>query len=89
MKGFGTVITGSSLSGRSSVGDEVEFYPTNTKAKIRGIQVHSHDIDMVEAGHRTAINFQGIEKDEISRGDIAATPDSLVNMLPERTAFPW
>lgn len=79
MKGFGTVITGSSLSGRICVGDDIEFYPTLTKAKIRGIQVHGQDVDMVEAGHRTAINLQGIEKDEINRGDIAATPDSLVN----------
>ena len=79
MKGFGTVITGSSISGRISVGDDVEFYPTQTKAKIRGIQVHGQDVEMVEAGHRTAINLQGIEKDEINRGDIAATPDSLVN----------
>ncbi len=79
MKGFGTVITGSSLSGRISVGDDVEFYPSETVAKIRGIQVHSDNVEMVEAGHRTAINLQGIEKDEISRGDIAATPGSLVN----------
>lgn len=79
MKGFGTVITGSSLSGRISVGDEVEFYPSETVAKIRGIQVHAKDVELVEAGHRTAINLQGVEKDEINRGDIAATPGSLIN----------
>ncbi len=79
MKGFGTVITGSSLSGRISVGDEVEFYPSQTVARIRGIQVHARDVDMVEAGHRTAINLQGVEKNDINRGDIAATPGSLVN----------
>ncbi|MDW7772497.1 MAG: selenocysteine-specific translation elongation factor [Desulfobulbaceae bacterium] len=79
MKGFGTVITGSSLSGRIGVGDDIEFYPAMNKAKIRGIQVHSRDVDVVEAGHRTAINLQGIEKHEINRGDIAATPDSLTN----------
>lgn len=79
MKGFGTVITGSSLSGRISVGDDLEFYPALNKAKIRGIQVHGREVEVVEAGHRTAINLQGIEKDEIHRGDIAATPDSLAN----------
>lgn len=79
MKGFGTVITGSSLSGRISVGDDIEFYPAKNKAKIRGIQVHGQEVSVVEAGHRTAINLQGIEKVEINRGDIAATPDSLVN----------
>lgn len=79
MKGFGTVITGSSLSGRISVGDELEFYPAQVKAKIRGIQVHGKDVELVEAGHRTAINLQGIDKELVNRGDIAATPGSMVN----------
>lgn len=79
MKGFGTVITGSSLSGRISVGEELEFYPAQVNAKIRGIQVHGSDVDLVEAGHRTAINLQGIDKEMVNRGDIAATPGSMVN----------
>ena len=79
MKGFGTVLTGSSLSGRISVGDELEFYPAQVVAKIRGIQVHGKDVDLVEAGHRTAINLQGIDKEMVNRGDIAATPGCMVN----------
>jgi len=78
MKGFGTVITGTSLSGRITVGEDLMFYPGKVLAKIRGIQVHGKDRDVVEAGHRTAINLQGIEKEEINRGDLAATPDSMV-----------
>ena len=77
MKGFGTVITGTSLSGRIGVGDDLVFYPGGLKAKIRGIQVHGREVDVVEAGHRTAINLQGVEKDEINRGDLAATPGSM------------
>ena len=78
MKGFGTVITGTSLSGRISLGDDLMFYPGRLLAKIRGIQVHGLERDVVEAGHRTAINLQGIEKEEIKRGDLAATPGSMV-----------
>ena len=78
MKGFGTVITGTSLSGRISVGEELMFYPAKVSAKIRGIQVHGKDRDVVEAGHRTAINLQGIEKEEINRGDLAATPGTMI-----------
>lgn len=78
MKGFGTVITGTSLSGRITVGEDLMFYPGKLLARIRGIQVHGKDQDVVEAGHRTAINLQGIEKEEINRGDLAATPDSMV-----------
>ncbi len=79
MKGFGTVITGTSLSGRVAVGDDLMFYPGGLTAKIRGLQVHGQNIEIVEAGHRTAINLQGIEKHEINRGDMAATPGSLVS----------
>ncbi|NIA04772.1 MAG: selenocysteine-specific translation elongation factor [Proteobacteria bacterium] len=79
MKGFGTVITGTSLSGRVAVGDDLMFYPGGLTAKIRGLQVHGRSIEIVEAGHRTAINLQGIEKHEINRGDMAATPGSLVS----------
>ncbi len=78
MKGFGTVITGTSFSGRVSVGEEITFYPGGLTARIRGIQVHGRDVDMVEAGHRTAINLQGIEKEQINRGDMAASPGSMV-----------
>ncbi|MBV5318675.1 MAG: selenocysteine-specific translation elongation factor [Desulfobulbaceae bacterium] len=78
MKGFGTVITGTSLSGRIETGAELMFYPGGLIAKIRGIQVHGRDVDVVEAGHRTAINLQGIEKEQINRGDVAATPGSLI-----------
>ncbi len=79
MKGFGTVITGTSLSGRIGSGDELIFYPGGLTAKIRGIQVHGKDMEIIEAGHRTAINLQGIEKDDINRGDMAATPDSMIS----------
>ncbi len=77
MKGFGTVITGTSLSGRVCVGDNLMFYPGGLQARIRGIQVHGTDREIVEAGHRTAINLQGIEKEEINRGDLAATPGTM------------
>lgn len=78
MKGFGTVITGTSFSGRIAVGEDIMFYPGGLNAKIRGIQVHGKDQSVVEAGHRTAINLQGIEKEQINRGDMAAAPGSML-----------
>ena len=77
MKGFGTVITGTSISGRIKVGDELMFYPGRQVGKIRGIQVHNKDVEEAEAGHRTAINVQGLDKATINRGDTAATLDCL------------
>jgi len=78
MKGFGAVVTGTSLSGRIAVGDEVAVYPVGASGKIRGIQVHGQDVSEVEAGHRTAINIQGIDKDTIRRGDMLASPGCLL-----------
>lgn len=77
IKGFGAVVTGTSISGRTSVGDDVRIYPTDRIAKIRGIQVHSTAVDEVEAGHRTAINLQGVAKSEIERGMVLAPEKSL------------
>lgn len=78
MKGFGAVVTGTSISGRIKVGDDVCLYPRMQQAKIRGIQVHGKDVTEVEAGHRTAINLQGLEKEFVARGDVLASKDCLL-----------
>jgi len=77
MHGFGTVITGSLISGNVRVGDSVMLYPSLIKSKVRGIQFHNHSVDAAESGMRTAINMQGLEKTVIQRGDILASPDTL------------
>jgi selenocysteine-specific elongation factor len=77
MKGFGTVITGTAVSGSLSVGDQVTIYPQELQAKVRGIQVHNQDTEQVRAGLRTAINLQGIEKATVNRGEVVATPLGL------------
>ncbi len=77
MKGFGAVITGTSISGRVAIGEELRFYPSELIAKVRGLQVHSQSVEEVEAGHRTAINLQGVDTALIERGMVAATPGSL------------
>lgn len=77
MKGFGTVITGTLIAGKISVGDSAMIYPIGITSKIRGLQVHDRAVDEAAAGMRTAINFQGIEKASINRGDVVARPDTL------------
>jgi selenocysteine-specific elongation factor len=69
MKGFGTVITGTLLSGTISVEQEVEILPKKITTKIRGIQSHNQAVQRSVAGQRTAVNLQGVEKDQLSRGD--------------------
>ncbi len=78
MKGFGTVITGTLASGSIKVGNEVMVYPKQIVSKVRGIQVHSSSVEIADTGTRTAINFQGLDKESIMRGDILSQPDALI-----------
>ena len=78
MKGFGTVITGTLISGQVRIGDTIMIYPTKITSKVRGIQVHNKSADVAGAGMRTAINFQGLEKEAIRRGEVLSKPESLV-----------
>ncbi|WP_457755799.1 selenocysteine-specific translation elongation factor [Thermodesulfatator indicus] len=77
IKGFGTVVTGTALSGKLKIGDEVIIYPREHVSRIRRIQVHGEDRDEALAGQRTALNLQGIEKEEVERGDVVAKPGTL------------
>ena len=77
MKGFGTVITGTLISGQVQVGDTVMLYPAGITSKVRGLQVHNQSVAKAEAGMRTAINFQGLEKAVVNRGDVLSNPGAL------------
>jgi selenocysteine-specific elongation factor len=77
MKGFGTVITGTLISGKVKVGDMVMLYPSGITSKVRGIQVHNQSVNNALAGMRTAVNFQGLEKASVNRGDVLSNPSAL------------
>ena len=77
MKGFGTVITGTLSAGQISVEDTIMIYPSREISKVRGIQVHNQSLQTATAGMRTAINFKGLERSNINRGDVLSTPDGL------------
>ncbi|MEW6428124.1 MAG: selenocysteine-specific translation elongation factor [Thermodesulfobacteriota bacterium] len=77
MKGFGAVITGTAISGRIGVGEAITVYPANLSGKVRNIQVHGEAAQFGEAGHRTAVNIGGIDKEKIERGQVAASPGCL------------
>ena len=78
MKGFGTVITGSLMSGKVKIGDNVMIYPSGIPSKVRGIQVHGESVEEAHSGMRTAINFQGLEKASIERGQVLSTANALL-----------
>jgi len=78
MKGFGTVITGSLLSGKVKIGDNVMIYPSGIPSKVRGMQVHGESVEAAHSGMRTAINFQGLERASIERGQVLSTANALL-----------
>ena len=77
LKGFGTVITGTAISGSISVDEMLQILPKNISTKVRGLHSHGKTITTAYAGQRVAINLQSVEKEDLSRGDVAVTPSSF------------
>jgi selenocysteine-specific elongation factor len=78
LRGFGTVATGTLVSGSLNAGEEIEILPSGRRARVRGLQVHGQPVDSVAAGNRTAVNLAGVEVDELSRGDVLARPGTAL-----------
>ena len=68
MRGFGTVVTGTLVSGSVRTEQEVELHPARQRVRIRGIQVHGASVPEASAGQRTALNIAGVEAGELRRG---------------------
>jgi selenocysteine-specific elongation factor len=77
LRGFGTVVTGTLVSGALATGDEVEVLPAGRRARVRGLQVHGQALDRVESGNRAAVNLAGVEVADVARGDVLARPGTL------------
>jgi selenocysteine-specific elongation factor len=74
MAGFGTVVTGTLWSGRIAAGDTLDLLPQRRSVRVRGVQSHGESVEAGLAGSRVAVNLTGIEKGEIERGNVLATP---------------
>lgn len=75
--GFGTVVTGTLWSGRIAPGEILELLPQGQAVRVRGIQVHGLETHEALAGSRVALNLVGVEKEEVSRGDVLCTPGTF------------
>lgn len=74
MKGFGTVVTGTLVSGTVGVGDEVELLPGGERLRVRGVQTGGQTVERAHAGQRTAVNLAGIDHTAVKRGMCLAEP---------------
>lgn len=77
MQGFGTVVTGTVWNGRIRHGDTLVVLPSGRETRVRGVQVHGEAVQEAAAGSRAAVNIAGIEKNEVGRGDVLATPGAF------------
>ncbi len=91
MKGFGTVVTGTLVSGEVKPEDEAELFPARRRVRVRGAQSGGRAVARAVAGQRTALNLAGVELAEVERGMVLASPgileptrrlDTRVSLLP-------
>jgi selenocysteine-specific elongation factor len=77
MKGFGTVVTGTLLSGSIGIGDTLTLEPGSRAVRVRGLQTHGRPEERVHSGSRVAVNLAGIDVSEVTRGQTLVAPDTL------------
>lgn len=74
LRGFGTVVTGTMVSGAVAIDDELEVLPSGTRVKVRGVHVHGQARTRAAAGERVALNLSGVDVADVARGAVVAAP---------------
>ena len=77
LKGFGTVATGTLVSGTLREGQPLAVLPRGLAASARSVQVHGHQHAEAGAGNRVAVNLGGLELSDVERGATLCEPGSL------------
>ncbi len=81
MKGFGTIVTGTLVSGGIAENHELDLLPVGRRVRVRGLQTHGKSVGSAHAGQRTAVNLAGIDTAEIARGMLLAEKGVLRSTL--------
>jgi selenocysteine-specific elongation factor len=96
VKGFGTVVTGTLVSGRLKPGDDIELLPSGKRGRVRGLEVFGKKVEQAVAGERTAVNITPLSPDELARGEVILPPatfkpnkllDVSLSLLPDAPFF--
>ncbi|MEW6138024.1 MAG: selenocysteine-specific translation elongation factor [Thermodesulfobacteriota bacterium] len=75
--GFGTVVSGTVVSGSIGRDETVELLPSGKLAKVRFIEVHHQRVELAVAGQRVGLNLQNVSIEDVSLGTVLATPGLL------------
>jgi len=70
LTGIGVVVTGTSRGGGFTADGDTYHFPSGRKLRIRSLQSHERQVTGVGAGTRVAINLTGVDRDDISRGEL-------------------
>jgi len=81
VKGVGTVVLGKVLQGTVNQYDKLKHLPSRTEVMIKSIQMHDDDIKLANCPARVGLSLKGIKPDEVGRGDIITSDESLVVKL--------
>ncbi len=74
VRGFGTVVTGTLVSGTVELDCALEIVPGLNSVRVRGLEVHNRKVRQAVAGQRVAVNLAGVDKDDLHRGQVLAEP---------------
>ncbi len=74
IKGHGTVVTGTLISGTISAGDDIEILPSEVRSAVRSLESHNKSENTAYPGERVAVNLRNVEQGDIHRGDVLTHP---------------
>ncbi|QZN89379.1 selenocysteine-specific translation elongation factor [Vagococcus lutrae] len=77
LKGIGTIVTGTLLSGRLAINDEIWVYPLRKKVKIRQLHVHDQPVSQVTTGQRVAIQLSGVKVSDVPKGSVLSCVENV------------
>ena len=92
--GFGTVVTGTLISGILNLDDEIWVYPSNKLTKVRNLQVHDNNVNTAYSGQRVAVNLANIKKEDVSKGSVLVpnntfTESSIIDVKLKTINLPF
>ena len=77
LRGIGTVVTGTLWSGSVGTGDRLVVQPGGREVRVRSVQVHDQPAERAAAGQRVALALVGVERSQVRRGHVVATPGAF------------
>ncbi|MHA1275084.1 MAG: selenocysteine-specific translation elongation factor [Promethearchaeota archaeon] len=76
IKGRGAVITGTIISGKIKLNQNIEILPVNEKGRVKSIQMFHEDVNSAKAGDRVGVNIKNIDVKKVYRGCYATDSPS-------------